>query len=73
MRRRFRVTIVSWFLNRTMPRRNIAGALCFRSWGDDEALAGYDRALALKPDYADAFNNRGNRLRGSEEVSVVWS
>ena len=29
----------------------------------DEALASYARAIALKPDYADAYNNRGNTLR----------
>ena len=29
----------------------------------DEALASYDRALALKPDYAEAFYNRGNALQ----------
>ena len=29
----------------------------------DEALASYDKALALKPDYAEAFNNRGNALQ----------
>jgi len=28
----------------------------------DEALAGYDRTLALKPDHADAHNNRGLAL-----------
>ena len=28
----------------------------------DEALASYDRALALQPDYAEAFNNRGIAL-----------
>jgi Tetratricopeptide repeat len=28
----------------------------------DEALASYDKALALKPDYAEVFNNRGNTL-----------
>ena len=27
-----------------------------------EALASYDAALALKPDYAEAHNNRGNAL-----------
>src|SRR5262249_13118482 len=29
----------------------------------DEALASYDQAIALKPDYAAAFNNRGIALR----------
>ena len=28
----------------------------------DEALASYDKAIALKPDYAEAYNNRGNAL-----------
>ena len=28
-----------------------------------EALASYDKALAIKPDYVDALNNRGNALR----------
>ena len=28
-----------------------------------EALASYDKAIALKPDYAEAHNNRGNALR----------
>jgi Flp pilus assembly protein TadD len=28
----------------------------------DEALASYNKALALKPDYAQAFNNRGVAL-----------
>ena len=27
-----------------------------------EALASYDKAIALKPDYAEAHNNRGNAL-----------
>ena len=30
-----------------------------------EALASYDRAIALKPDYAEAHSNRGNALRTS--------
>ena len=29
----------------------------------EEALASYDKAIALKPDYAEAFNNRGIALR----------
>ena len=28
-----------------------------------EALASYDKAIALKPDYAQAHNNRGAALR----------
>ena len=29
----------------------------------EDALASYDQALAIKPDHADALNNRGNALR----------
>ena len=29
----------------------------------DDALASYDKAIALKPDYAEAYNNRGNALQ----------
>ncbi len=29
----------------------------------DQALVSYDKAIALKPDYAKAFNNRGNALQ----------
>ncbi len=39
----------------------------------EEALASYDKALAIKPDYADALYNRGNTLkelgRGEEAVA----
>ena len=31
-----------------------------------EALASYDKAIALKPDYAEAYYNRGNALQGPE-------
>ncbi len=29
----------------------------------EDALASYDRAIALKPDFAGAYSNRGNALR----------
>ena len=29
----------------------------------EDALASYDKAIALKPDYAEAYNNRGNALK----------
>ena len=29
----------------------------------EEALASYDKAIALKPDFAEAYSNRGNALR----------
>ena len=32
----------------------------------EEALASYDKAIALKPDYAEAYNNRGNALQRPE-------
>ena len=28
----------------------------------EDALVSYDRAIALKPDYAEAYSNRGNAL-----------
>ena len=39
------------------PRQRAA-----RPEAPEEALASYDRAIALKPDYAEAYNNRGNAL-----------
>ena len=30
--------------------------------GDLDAVKSYEKALALKPDYADAYYNRGNTL-----------
>ena len=41
-----------------------------------EALASYDRAIALKADYADAHNNRGtvlNELKRSEEALASYN
>jgi Tfp pilus assembly protein PilF len=35
----------------------------------DEALASFDRAIALKPDYAEAFYNRGNVLQKLKRLS----
>jgi tetratricopeptide (TPR) repeat protein len=32
----------------------------------DDALADYDKAIALKPNFAEAFNNRGNALIGAQ-------
>ena len=32
----------------------------------DQAMACFDRAIALQPDYAEAYNNRGNLLRSLE-------
>src|SRR5207249_7287885 len=32
----------------------------------DEALASFDKALALRPDYAETLNGRGNALRDLE-------
>ena len=29
----------------------------------DEAIASYNKALSLKPDYAEAYNNMGNALQ----------
>ncbi len=43
--------------------RNIAGALSTRLGRFEQAVAHYDAALALAPDYFEAFNNRGNALK----------
>ena len=34
----------------------------------DEALASYDKAIELKGDYAEAYNNRGNLLRETKQL-----
>ena len=41
---------------------NMVGVLCARLQRLDDAVVHYDRALALRDDYAEAFNNRGNVL-----------
>ena len=47
-----------------MPRRSTIAATCCRDLKrPEEALASYDKALAIKPDYAEALNNRGNALQ----------
>ena len=46
-----------------LPRRNIAGVVLRELKRFDEALLSYDRALALKPDYAEVHGNRGNALK----------
>ena len=38
----------------------------------DEALASYDKAISLKPGYADTFNNRGNALKASIPNNVSY-
>jgi tetratricopeptide (TPR) repeat protein len=41
---------------------NMVGVLLARMSRFEEALEHYDKALALRPRYAEAFNNRGNTL-----------
>ena len=48
---------LSHALRPDLPMRSVARARL------DEALASYDRALTLRPDYAEALYNRGNILR----------
>ena len=48
---------------RTWRKRSTTAAMrSGSSIGPVEALASYDRAIALRPDYAEAFNNRANVL-----------
>ncbi|MGV2433944.1 MAG UNVERIFIED_CONTAM: tetratricopeptide repeat protein [Anaerolineae bacterium] len=37
------------------------------------AIEDYDRAIQLKPDYADAYNNRGNAYRRLDSNTSVPS
>ena len=52
---------------------NLLGA-AFKAQGKpDEAVAAYNKALLIKPDYADAHNNMGNALRdqGKPEEAIA--
>jgi tetratricopeptide (TPR) repeat protein len=42
---------------------NHLGIIYRQSGAAADSIASFDRAIALKPDYADAFSNRGNTLR----------
>ncbi len=44
------------------------GTMLARMNRPEDALKSYDRAIALKPDYAEAFNNRGMILRGLKRI-----
>ena len=47
-----------------MPRRSTIAAIALHELKRlDEALASYDRALSLRPDHAEALNNRGSALQ----------
>ncbi len=62
-RARCRITIRPSASSQTMPKPSTTGA-CAQAKGDMEgALQDYDEAIRLKPDYAEAFNNRGNRAQ----------
>jgi predicted O-linked N-acetylglucosamine transferase (SPINDLY family) len=47
---------------------NVAGAIRAGMGRLDEALAHYDQAIALAPDFFEAFNNRGNALVGLKRL-----
>ena len=38
----------------------------------DEAVEAYDRALSLKPDYFEAYNNKGNALKDQRQTWEVY-
>ena len=71
--RRWRATIARWRCGRILPRRSaIAATRCMSSRRFDEALASYDRALALRPDLAEAHSNRGNALKELNGSMTRW-
>ena len=39
----------------------------------DEAVEAYDRALSLKPDYFEAYNNKGNALKDQGKLEEAIS
>ena len=48
------------------PRaHNLLGMALARLGRHEEALASFDRALVLQPDFADAHGNRGERIDGA--------
>ena len=47
---------------------NLAGAIRAGMGQLDEAVAHYDQAIALAPDFFEAFNNRGNALAGLKRL-----
>jgi len=49
---------------------NISG-VCYKAIGQlDAAVKNFEKALAIKPDYAEAYNNLGNICR--ETVNRIW-
>ena len=34
----------------------------------DEAIEAYTKAISIKPDYADAYNNMGNALKDQDKL-----
>jgi len=57
--------IACWLSSVTISQRvNNRGATLHASgrYEEEEAVASYDRAIALKPDYPDALVNRGDAL-----------
>ena len=58
-----------WKSSPTMPRPTTTSVSLLASRGQlDEAIAHYQKALKIKPDYAEAHNNLGNALAGRGQV-----
>ena len=61
--RRWRATSRRSPLGRTIPRPSTTAVTFQELKRFDEALESFERALAIRPDYAEALNNRGNTLQ----------
>ena len=60
-------------LIRTLQRHITISALLYKELNQlDEAVKCYEKAIAIKPDFAEAHNNLGNVLKGSRSTGCCY-
>ena len=74
--RRWRASTARSRCSRTLPRRSTTVAITLRELKRfEEALVSYDRALTVRPDFAEALSNRGlilHELKRFEEALASY-